>query len=123
VFLRSSGSATQKAKTHESPRASDFRGRIIFIASDCIKLGVNLRFNLTGVNNEVTNYVQTLDMVTDNIGMSRTLLLPIVISSPIDDDIQDELRATLDIQARLLYGLIHARWIVIARGLQKMVTP
>ena len=38
-----------------------------------------------------------------------------------DDDIQDELRGSLDVQARLLYGLIHARWIVTARGLAKMV--
>jgi len=39
----------------------------------------------------------------------------------LDDDFQEELRGTLDIQARLLYGLIHARWIVTARGLAKMV--
>lgn len=39
----------------------------------------------------------------------------------IDDDIQDSLRGSLDVQARLLYGLIHARWIVTARGLAKMV--
>jgi len=39
----------------------------------------------------------------------------------IDDEIHDELRGTLDVQARLLYGLIHARWIVTARGLAKMV--
>jgi hypothetical protein len=39
----------------------------------------------------------------------------------IDDDIQDDLRGSLDVQARLLYGLIHAWWIVTARGLQKMV--
>lgn len=38
-----------------------------------------------------------------------------------DDDIQDESRGNLDVQARLLYGLIHARWIVTARGLTKMV--
>jgi casein kinase II subunit beta len=41
--------------------------------------------------------------------------------SGIDDEIQDELRGSLDVQARLLYGLIHARWIVTARGLAKMV--
>jgi hypothetical protein len=41
----------------------------------------------------------------------------------LDDDFQEELRGTLDIQARLLYGLIHARWIVTARGLAKMVRP
>jgi len=39
----------------------------------------------------------------------------------VDDDIQDELRGSLDVQARLLYGLIHARWIITARGLTKML--
>lgn len=63
------------------------------------------RFNLTGLNNEVANYTQALDLITDSL----------------DDDIQDELRGSLDVQARLLYGLIHARWIVTARGLQKML--
>ncbi|KAI0791173.1 casein kinase II, regulatory subunit [Abortiporus biennis] len=63
------------------------------------------RFNLTGLNTEVSNYAQALDLITDNI----------------DDDIQDESRAALDVQARLLYGLIHARWIVTARGLAKML--
>ncbi|KAH9972373.1 casein kinase II, regulatory subunit [Russula compacta] len=63
------------------------------------------RFNLTGLNTEVQNYTQALDLITDNL----------------DDDFQEELRGTLDIQARLLYGLIHARWIVTARGLAKML--
>ncbi|EIW83801.1 hypothetical protein CONPUDRAFT_80378 [Coniophora puteana RWD-64-598 SS2] len=63
------------------------------------------RFNLTGLNTEVSNYSQALDLITDNL----------------DDEIQDELRGTLDVQARLLYGLIHARWIVTARGLSKMI--
>ncbi|KAF9075886.1 casein kinase II, regulatory subunit [Rhodocollybia butyracea] len=63
------------------------------------------RFNLTGLNNEVANYTQALDLITDQL----------------DDDIQDELRGSLDVQARELYGLIHARWIVTARGLAKMI--
>ena len=46
-------------------------------------------------------------------------LIPIIHAT--DDEIQDEMRSSLDVQARLLYGLIHARWIVTARGLQKMV--
>ncbi|KAL0945528.1 hypothetical protein HGRIS_001010 [Hohenbuehelia grisea] len=64
------------------------------------------RFNLTGLNNEVANYAQALDLITDNLA---------------DDDIQDELRGSLDVQARLLYGLIHARWIITVRGLPKMI--
>ncbi|KAJ3483608.1 hypothetical protein NLI96_g6201 [Meripilus lineatus] len=57
------------------------------------------------LNTEVTHYPQALDLITDNL----------------DDDVQDELRGSLDVQARLLYGLIHARWIVTARGLAKML--
>ncbi len=39
-----------------------------------------------------------------------------------DDEIQEEFRGSLDVQARLLYGLIHARWIITSRGLAKMVS-
>ncbi|KAF7323731.1 Casein kinase II subunit beta [Mycena kentingensis (nom. inval.)] len=63
------------------------------------------RFNLTGLNSEVANYNQALELITDQL----------------DDDVQEELRGSLDTQARLLYGLIHARWIVTTRGLAKMV--
>ncbi|KAJ7789001.1 casein kinase II, regulatory subunit [Mycena olivaceomarginata] len=60
------------------------------------------RFNLTGLNTEVANYYQALNLITDQL----------------DDD---ELRESVGIEARVLYGLIHARWIVTARGLAKMV--
>ncbi|KAJ7911741.1 casein kinase II, regulatory subunit [Mycena leptocephala] len=62
-------------------------------------------FNLTGLDNEVANYDQALDVLTDRV----------------DDDMQDELRSCLDTHARLLYGLIHARWILTPRGMAKMV--
>ncbi|KAJ7495688.1 casein kinase II, regulatory subunit [Mycena galericulata] len=62
-------------------------------------------FNFTGLDAEVANYDQALDVLTDRL----------------DDDMQDELRRFLDTHARLLYGLIHARWILTARGLAKMV--
>lgn len=39
-----------------------------------------------------------------------------------DDDIEDEIRHAVEISARLLYGLIHARWIITSRGLSKMVS-
>jgi casein kinase II subunit beta len=78
------------------------------------------------LNNEVANYQQALDLITDNMGcvfkfpFLSISFLPLN-GSPLDDDIQDELRGSLDVQARLLYGLIHARWIITARGLNKMV--
>ncbi|CAE6472815.1 unnamed protein product [Rhizoctonia solani] len=64
------------------------------------------RFNLTGLNSEVSNYQLALDFVTDNLA---------------DDDIDEELRQSVEVSARLLYGLIHARWIVTSRGLSKML--
>ena len=68
------------------------------------------RFDLTGLNNEIANYSQALDLITDTLG---TLIFAVhariqqLIDA--DDDIQYDLRGSLDVQARLLYGLIHAR--------------
>jgi len=53
----------------------------------------------------VQHYAQALDLITDNL----------------DDDLEDEVRGTVEISARLLYGLIHQRWIVTSRGLAKML--
>ncbi len=78
------------------------------------------------MNSEVANYSQALDLITDSLGiLTLVLLIGMRRSGNLltDDDIQDELRGSLDVQARLLYGLIHARWIVTARGLTKMVLP
>ncbi|OCB92277.1 hypothetical protein A7U60_g284 [Sanghuangporus baumii] len=65
------------------------------------------RFNLTGLNTEVQNYNQALDLITDNLGTY--------------EEVAEEYRGSLDVQARLLYGLIHARWIITSRGLAKML--
>jgi hypothetical protein len=63
-----------------------------------------------------------LDLITDTLGtLIFVVHARIQALIGVDDDIQDDLRGSLDVQARLLYGLIHARWIVTARGLQKMV--
>ncbi|KAJ7862238.1 casein kinase II, regulatory subunit [Mycena olivaceomarginata] len=63
------------------------------------------RFNLTGLNTEVESYAQALDLITDQIYAG----------------VLDEQRGLLHVQARVLYGLIHARWIVTTRGLARMV--
>ncbi|KAK0550094.1 casein kinase 2 regulatory subunit [Tilletia horrida] len=62
------------------------------------------RFNLTGLNNEVQWYSQALDTITDAL----------------DEDLDDEQREAVEAQARLLYGLVHARYILSTRGLAKM---
>jgi casein kinase II subunit beta len=38
-----------------------------------------------------------------------------------DDDMEEEHRGGVELAARFLYGLIHARWIITTRGLNKMV--
>lgn len=64
------------------------------------------RFNLTGLNTEVQYYQYALDLITDVF----------------DLDCDDDMRETIEKSARHLYGLVHARYIVTTRGLQKMVS-
>lgn len=63
------------------------------------------RFNLTGLNTEVQYYQYALDLVTDVF----------------DLECEDDMREQIEKSARHLYGLVHARYIVTTRGLQKMV--
>lgn len=63
------------------------------------------RFNLTGLNAEVQHYPQALDLVTD------------ALEEELDQDTRDHIEA----QGRLLYGLVHARYIITSRGLNKML--
>ncbi|KIM31966.1 hypothetical protein M408DRAFT_327348 [Serendipita vermifera MAFF 305830] len=64
------------------------------------------RFNLTGLNVEVQHYTHALDLITDNLA---------------DDEFEEEHRGGIELSARFLYGLIHARWIITSRGLVKML--
>ncbi|KAJ5489338.1 Casein kinase II subunit beta-2 [Penicillium diatomitis] len=63
------------------------------------------RFNLTGLNTEVSYYQHALDLVTDVF----------------DLEAEDDLREQIEKSARHLYGLVHARYIVTTRGLAKML--
>lgn len=63
------------------------------------------RFNLTGLNTEVQYYQYALDLITDVF----------------DVDCDDDMREAIEKNARHLYGLVHARYIVTTRGLAKMV--
>ncbi|KAI5819633.1 casein kinase II beta subunit [Pyronema omphalodes] len=63
------------------------------------------RFNLTGLQAEVTYYQYALDLITDVF----------------DFDCNDDIREQIEKSARQLYGLVHARYIITTRGLQKML--
>jgi len=62
-------------------------------------------FNLTGLNGMVPNYDYALDMILD----AET------------DDLTEEQTEIVESAAEMLYGLIHARFILTSRGLSQMV--
>lgn len=65
------------------------------------------RFNLTGLAQEVSHLSVLVDLITDAIDMEN-------------DDRSEEERKATEHDARMLYGLIHARYILTLRGLTKM---
>ncbi|CCE78868.1 Piso0_000902 [Millerozyma farinosa CBS 7064] len=63
------------------------------------------RFNLTGLNQEISKLPTLIDIITDIIEIEKQ---------------PEDQRSTLEHNARVLYGLIHARYILTTRGLNKM---
>lgn len=64
-------------------------------------------FNLTGLNNLVPYYDYALDMVLD-------------VELSIEDALTEEQQEIVESAAEMLYGLIHARYIVTNRGMHAM---
>jgi len=64
-------------------------------------------FNLTGLSSEVPYYEYALDMILD-------------ADPPNADLLTEEQQETVDAAAEMLYGLIHARYLLTSKGLQAM---
>ena len=62
------------------------------------------KFNLAGLNVEVPHFNYAYRLVTDQL----------------TEDLPDDIQVEVDMSAKHLYGLIHARYIVTTQGLQKM---
>lgn len=65
------------------------------------------RFNLTGLNQYVDRISVLVDIISDR--------------QQISEDQPEEIRRTYEDNAKLLYALIHARYIITLRGLNKML--
>lgn len=92
------------------------------------------KFNLTGLNEQVPHYRQALDMILDlepGKLVSRSIchvkmdsLWWVMYFYLTDEELEDNPNQSdlIEQAAEMLYGLIHARYILTNRGIAQMVS-
>lgn len=81
------------------------------------------RFNLTGLNSEVPMMKLALDLITDELKLSDVENTNDEFTTLTPEEKErktQELLENIEYNARTLYGLIHARYILSNKGLSKM---
>lgn len=82
-------------------------------------------FNLTGLSSQVPYFDYALDMILDvdiPLGKEKKYFLTLFTSvSVCEDSLSEEQHEIIETAAEVLYGLIHARYIITAAGMHKMV--
>ena len=76
-------------------------------------------FNLYGINSDFHLYRQALNLILDRQNYENMDCIFIPLCWGIADIDDDELQAN----AECIYGMIHARYILTAQGLDAMVPP
>ena len=76
-------------------------------------------FNLYGINSDFHLYRQALNLILDRPNYDNMDCIFASIWGEIADIDNDELQAN----AECIYGMIHARYILTAQGLDAMVSP
>ncbi|KAM8884973.1 casein kinase II subunit beta isoform 1-T2 [Synchiropus picturatus] len=93
------------------------------------------KFNLTGLNEQVPHYRQALDMILDlepGVFLHHVLFSDVSHekqseckwhSAPADEELEDNPNQSdlIEQAAEMLYGLIHARYILTNRGIAQML--
>jgi casein kinase II subunit beta len=79
-------------------------------------------FNLTGLSSQVPYYDYALDMILDvDIPLGSSSFTKTVVLTSILDSLTEEQHEIIETAAEVLYGLIHARYILTTAGMHKMV--
>ncbi|KAJ0000298.1 hypothetical protein NQD34_012140 [Periophthalmus magnuspinnatus] len=91
------------------------------------------KFNLTGLNEQVPHYRQALDMILDlepggksDSNLTYAVIIVLLIKQCVycaDEELEDNPNQSdlIEQAAEMLYGLIHARYILTNRGIAQML--